>query len=217
MSSLPTWCVVSPRRHLPPRYLKPNPFDGTQTFCVVRDPLDRMLSEFKMDADDASHVNRSDRATRYILQRFNHRQLNATAAASAATAPSSSDARTTSPSDARAPPPPRLGHASAAVPFLYTMKRAQDCHLLPASLWVWGADGARAPRTCAFVLRFEVRPRGVVMRRARILRRPWSREARTRRVCADRLPVTITRGVEPPPTAFIKKCGARLSRVQRVV
>jgi hypothetical protein len=54
---------------LPPRYLKPNPFDGTQTFCVVRDPLDRMLSEFKMDADDASHVNRSDRATRALLRR----------------------------------------------------------------------------------------------------------------------------------------------------
>ena len=160
VSSLPTWCVVSPPRHLPPRYLKPNPFDGTQAFYVVRDPLDRMLSEFKMDADDASHVNRSNRGPRYILQRFNHRQLNATAAASAATAPSSSDARTTSPSDARAPPPPRLGHASAAVPFLYTMKRAQDYHLMPASLWVWGADGARAPRTRAFVLRFEVRPRG---------------------------------------------------------
>lgn len=36
--------------HIPPRYLTPNPYKrGTQqTFCVIREPLDRGLSEIKM-------------------------------------------------------------------------------------------------------------------------------------------------------------------------
>ena len=85
-----------------------------------------MLSEFKMSVADPSHVNRSDVATSYILQRFNfnfnREQWNATT-----TVASSSD-------DARAPPPlSRLGHASAMAPLLYaTHHHAQDCHLLPA-------------------------------------------------------------------------------------
>lgn len=34
--------------HTPPRFLKPNQYKRERTFCVVRDPLDRLLSEFKM-------------------------------------------------------------------------------------------------------------------------------------------------------------------------
>ncbi|KAJ8601709.1 hypothetical protein CTAYLR_003173 [Chrysophaeum taylorii] len=34
--------------HTPPQFLRPNPYAHTPTFCVVREPLDRLLSEFKM-------------------------------------------------------------------------------------------------------------------------------------------------------------------------
>ena len=33
--------------HTPPRHVHPNPYETTDTFCVVRDPFDRAVSEFK--------------------------------------------------------------------------------------------------------------------------------------------------------------------------
>jgi hypothetical protein len=95
-----------------------------------------MLSEFKMSVADPSHVNRSDVATSYILQRFNFNFNRERWNATTTVASSSDDARArpSSSDDARAPPPlSRLGHASAMAPLLYaTHHHAQDCHLLPA-------------------------------------------------------------------------------------
>lgn len=34
--------------HTPIRYLTPNPYRNATTFCVVRDPMDRLISEYKM-------------------------------------------------------------------------------------------------------------------------------------------------------------------------
>ena len=36
-------------RHVPPRYWKPkNPFYHHKVFCIIRDPVDKAISEFKM-------------------------------------------------------------------------------------------------------------------------------------------------------------------------
>lgn len=36
-------------RHVPPRYWQPhNPFDGNKVFCIIRDPVGKAISEFKM-------------------------------------------------------------------------------------------------------------------------------------------------------------------------
>lgn len=36
--------------HVAPRFYVPSVFEGKSTFCFVRDPLDRMVSEWKMNA-----------------------------------------------------------------------------------------------------------------------------------------------------------------------
>ena len=46
--------------HVPPRYFPEatSPFSDEETFCVVRDPLDKVLSQFKMKESD--HPERAD-------------------------------------------------------------------------------------------------------------------------------------------------------------
>jgi hypothetical protein len=51
-------------RHVPPQYWKPsNPFVGKKVFCIIRDPVDKAISEFKMR--QAGSLNESD-----IIQRL---------------------------------------------------------------------------------------------------------------------------------------------------
>lgn len=50
--------------HTPPRFLKPNPFEKERTFCVIREPLDRLLSEFKMK--HARTLNSSNAAIAFM-------------------------------------------------------------------------------------------------------------------------------------------------------
>ena len=38
--------------HIPPRRFEKNPYEGKKVFCVVRDPVDRAISEFKMRFHD---------------------------------------------------------------------------------------------------------------------------------------------------------------------
>lgn len=54
--SLPAQAAVSCSPwHVPPRLLAPNPYAAARTWCVVRNPLDRALSSFKM-----VHAGRED-------------------------------------------------------------------------------------------------------------------------------------------------------------
>ena len=74
-SAFASYFVVdkAPRPYAPRdlyRFLAPNPYRETHTFCVVRDPLDRMLSEYKMVCKPRD-VNDSALATAFILRRFN--------------------------------------------------------------------------------------------------------------------------------------------------
>ena len=56
--------------HTPPRFLTPNPFDDYETFCVVREPFDRLLSEFKMHAK--MQINSTKAANTYMKKIVEH-------------------------------------------------------------------------------------------------------------------------------------------------
>ena len=58
--------------HIPPRYFlrqrKNNPYRGTEVFCIVRDPLDRALSEFRMrSGSDPKRLTSKSAAQKFLL------------------------------------------------------------------------------------------------------------------------------------------------------
>ena len=60
---------------MPPRFLSPDPYRdprtarGLETFCVVREPLDRALSEFKMVGRKSDEVGSAAEANACVRAR----------------------------------------------------------------------------------------------------------------------------------------------------
>lgn len=58
--------------HTPPRFMTPNLYAANKTFCVVRDPLDRLVSEFKMIFRTASYETAVGRLNGWIYTKTKH-------------------------------------------------------------------------------------------------------------------------------------------------
>ena len=149
--------------HTPPRFMRPNPYAATRTLCVARDPLDRLVSHWKMFANPRD-ANDSAVASAWLLARLDHERFNLTTATTAAapaapsatalppsaTVCSGSGARRhcSGPAAVATPRPPMLlgglGRADAMWQLLYEDMNAYNCHLLPTSIWVWGDRNRRA-------------------------------------------------------------------------
>jgi hypothetical protein len=112
--------------HTPPRYFKKNPYEGYETFIVVRDPYARMISEFRCpwtgyygvtpDAKTSADVNMSSENK----EEWNKIRMSARAAATV--------------DDMNAWLIERLQRGAARPPFGHG-------HMVPQYLYIYGADG----------------------------------------------------------------------------
>ena len=72
-------CVCS-NWHVPPRYFYPNAYEDVGTFCVVRNPVDRLVSQFKMNAlhklKGASSIQLISSLNRYIISALRNEKDN---------------------------------------------------------------------------------------------------------------------------------------------
>ena len=53
-------------KHVPPRYFRPDYYEGQIVFCIVRDPVDKVLSSFKMDHKSKPEKLNGDGATEFF-------------------------------------------------------------------------------------------------------------------------------------------------------